>query len=1677
MNSASKKIENLFRYLLELEKQKVRISKNLADEKWFCDFSSIPQYEDYVKTFSWSKYPNSASLQSDTQILQVRNTTLDKCPTPDHLIRRYLGENWGDINCRIDVSDFEELETGDISEKGNASTAVRTALNNWILRRDRWRSSQRRKDRVIHCFEDLFRVRQSLKKQSESLELVLGFGFLRDLTGAINYPLLFRKVEISFDPARNLLSVVDIGGPTEFNGRLLEQVQEFDLEAVSVAKNEIDQNESHFLSYSETSDFLKRLSRSLSVKCHFLEGESGTVASDLAKYSIDMRRALILRRKLGGREKSISRILSALNGGVRPPRSLSRIVDPNAHEMIVEQGREELKDRLALASGESEKILLTKPANREQVRIAEKIARYDAVLVQGPPGTGKTHTIANLLGNFLADGKSVLVTSYTRKALGVLKEKIHPELQGLCVSYVGEDRGDLEKTVAEIFERFSTVEASALESIAAELERERHAIFTALDEIRAKLFKIRNREHETIAIDGRYFSPISAAQFVAANQSLDTVIPEPVVTGAPFPLSPHEIVDLYASNELLREADESELINLSTCKLEIPTPSALRDIKRSVEGITADIESISKIYGWQIFYDDLGFAHKLRMSTSEVNLSDFDPDKVATLEARLKSIEDISSWQMRAAIDGATDKYKRRTWLALIDSIHAVNQKLGQYLDVAYGHEVILPSTSVEFTINLLSKIIDEYEEKGSVSRLWFFRLSQEEKDAYRSIYVDGKLPSTLEHYRMALLCTLYLQQRASCADLWDRLMQDSEVPSFFALSREYPEQVALRTLTMMEQSLDWVKNELPKVENELREVGVSLADFSSSSRFESERVSLVKQLEALLVRGAEFVHLLKSAEALFEVRRDDKRNIAQLQKGLDSGASIYRGLLESYMERATDEYAGLYAKFEEAKDLSDVAAARRRMIARVRECAPEWANALKNRKGLHGREFPPDRLEEAWVYKQLAMELDHLSSEEEGELKSRSETLQNDLQLKTAELASRKAWSHLISRIGSDLGKQQALQGWYKAVERIGKGTGKSAPKYRRIARQRMMDCQSAVPVWIMSIDDALTMFDPVRNHFDVVIIDEASQAGVSALPILFMARKAIIVGDDKQVSPSGIGMTMETVDRLNSSYLEDVIPNAHLYTQDASLYEIAATTYRPLMLREHFRCVPEIIEFSNDLCYQGKIKPLRNANEVLLPAVINHRVINGERSQGKTNLKEAQEIVSIIKACCEAEEYRNLSFGVISLLGGEQAELIERLAIRYIGSVELEKRNFLCGTASEFQGDERDVVWLSMVDSPNAEGNPLRMRSDTNVTTQRYNVAASRAREQLWVVNSLDFKRDLKDGDMRRRLLEYSDDPGAVIQKYRSIEAESESPFEEEIAKALVSKHYRIVQQFPVGSYRLDIVVQSASKSVCIECDGDRYHSGSEKIKADMERQLILERVGWKFVRLRGSEYYRDKNAAIGRLLDELTRLEIFPEEYASKESTSRDRTSNLLSAIRRKAEEIRGKFFESAEAVSLMGSVVSNVSEPQERLQPECDARSDKDGTGSEAESVVSYGQEVADSSLVDEKVAAQPSLLAGLDSVTRSPQEQDSVPQESSSEPSFSSQDEATAEVEQLLARIELAKLEKIDLTNRGGALWVVGNRDLAPVMKAITRGTSWEFRFSPHGGKASGGRPGWWLRIK
>ncbi|MEI3355032.1 MAG: AAA domain-containing protein [Duodenibacillus massiliensis] len=140
--------------------------------------------------------------------------------------------------------------------------------------------------------------------------------------------------------------------------------------------------------------------------------------------------------------------------------------------------------------------------------------------------------------------------------------------------------------------------------------------------------------------------------------------------------------------------------------------------------------------------------------------------------------------------------------------------------------------------------------------------------------------------------------------------------------------------------------------------------------------------------------------------------------------------------------------------------------------------------------------------------------------------------------------------------------------------------------ARQQAKACQSAIPVWVMTTQRALTTLDP-REKFDVIIVDEASQSDMTALAVLFMGQRIVVVGDDQQVSPMGIGIKDGQIANMQREYLGN-IPNASIYDENASLYDIIKTVSSPVMLREHFRCASEIIGFSNWLSYDGKIVPL---------------------------------------------------------------------------------------------------------------------------------------------------------------------------------------------------------------------------------------------------------------------------------------------------------------------------------------------------------------------------------------------------------------------------------------------------------------------------------------------------------
>ena len=249
------------------------------------------------------------------------------------------------------------------------------------------------------------------------------------------------------------------------------------------------------------------------------------------------------------------------------------------------------------------------------------------------------------------------------------------------------------------------------------------------------------------------------------------------------------------------------------------------------------------------------------------------------------------------------------------------------------------------------------------------------------------------------------------------------------------------------------------------------------------------------------------------------------------------------------------------------------------------------------------------------------------------------------------------------------------------------------------------------------------------------------------------------------------------------------------------------------------------------------------------------------------------------------------ISLLGKSQAEEIAIALRTELSEVEIEARQLVCGNAYSFQGDERDVIFLSIVASP-SDGRLARVGRDSALFQPRYNVAVSRARDQLWLFHSMDL-RDLNPDDLRASLIRHAQAPEIEsvnplsTQKIQDLREEASRPgrgnrpppapfdsfFELDVYLAIVARGYRVIPQYAMNGYRIDLVVEGLRGRLAVECDGDFWH-GPERYSDDLARQQVLERAGMQFWRVRGSTFARDPDAALESLWPALDQRGVFPE-----------------------------------------------------------------------------------------------------------------------------------------------------------------------------------------------------------
>ena len=810
---------------------------------------------------------------------------------------------------------------------------------------------------------------------------------------------------------------------------------------------------------------------------------------------------------------------------------------------------------------------------------------------------------------------------------------------------------------------------------------------------------------------------------------------------------------------------------------------------------------------------------------------------------------------------------------------------------------------AIEEQIQVTEEIISHL---GSGGNLGFFSLvtrRQWKKFLYTAQVASGT-PRVLEHFHSIGKLARLKVSRKELAGRWDRQMAPFGAPNSTKLGEEI-ERTLPQFSAAIRDCLQWHSAIWEPLEKELKGLGFLWEKFLAEQPViaaphgDLVRLHQTVSKSLLLILGARANTLrwIRTEAALSKIR----------SHLVESGKDVAVARVISRFRTAVDQldaktYKEAFTRLADLEHRRIELKLRLAILAKLENVAPAWAAAVRDRIGVHGtRELPGDAIA-AWLWLQLRLELEKRASASLEELQKEIEGLKERLRSITVELIDRRSWGFQTKR--TSLSQRQALIGWLDTIRKIGKGHGIRVPKLKVEASRKMSECRGAVPVWIMPLSRVVDNFDPRTTRFDVVIIDEASQSDVMALVACYLGHRVVVVGDHEQVSPSAVGQDLTVVQNLIDIHLQG-IPNAHLYDGQTSVYDLARQSFgQTICLVEHFRCVPEIIQYSNDLSYDGRIKPLRDASRVVLkPHVLAHHVAASGKI-GKVNLEEATTIASLIVSATEQEEYRlnelgePVTIGVVSLVGEEQAlEIEEQLRARLFPE-EFERRRILCGTAAQFQGDERDVMFLSVVDT--AEDGPLPLR-EQQMFKQRFNVAASRARDQMWVVHSVSPQKDLKQGDLRRRLIEHALDPSTLMRLLDEKGRRVESEFERLVMRRLITAGYRVTPQWKVGAFRIDLVVESNEKRLAIECDGDRYHP-IEKLGEDMERQAILERLGWIFVRIRGSEFFQDPEHAMRPVFAKLESLDISPLGVESELVEQSLVARELVDRVIRRAEELR-------------------------------------------------------------------------------------------------------------------------------------------------------------------------------
>lgn len=382
-------------------------------------------------------------------------------------------------------------------------------------------------------------------------------------------------------------------------------------------------------------------------------------------------------------------------------------------------------------------------------------------------------------------------------------------------------------------------------------------------------------------------------------------------------------------------------------------------------------------------------------------------------------------------------------------------------------------------------------------------------------------------------------------------------------------------------------------------------------------------------------------------------------------------------------------------------------------------------------------------------------------------------------------------------------------------------------------------LPVWLVKIDEISSCLPMQKDLFDIAIVDEATQCDIaSCLPIMQRAKKIVVAGDTNQLRHISF-LAKTQMQRYQKQY--NIIDTLRFNYRKKSLLDFTLESTEKgnqiVLLDEHYRSLPDIIRFSNTTFYGEALRVMTQTPvNTHKQAVFLHRTVGIQEENGVNN-EEINLIITHVKNIVikekEIHKSKATSIGILSPFRQQTSFLTKAIKSAFTLQ-EIKKHKIKLGTPYHFQGEECDVMLLSMAVSDQSHFASLNYLNKEDV----FNVAITRARHEQHIFYSVT-SITLPEKSLLKHYLS-SFEQQISKQATSSLKTE-EDVFSKEIQAFLESFQLKVHLGYTIAGLSIDLLLERNNKYLGIDLIG---YPGSFIHAFDIERYRILHRVGIQII-----------------------------------------------------------------------------------------------------------------------------------------------------------------------------------------------------------------------------------------